>query len=260
MSRWVWIGVLALTLGCATSAAQEAPERGGAHGKAEGHGKGHGKGHGGEHRVHPERHGHDQGDRATTHRRFDNVDFWVKRLDSPDRAEWQQAGKVAKILGIQKGQVLADVGAGTGYFNATWSLSVGPAGTVYALEVEPNLVAHMLKRAEEEGTANVVPVLTSLDRPRLPHRGVDWVVLVNTYHHIDYRKTYFGRAAEWLRPGGKVVIVDWKPGELPVGPKPDHKIAPEVVAAELEEAGLRLVASSDELAYQFVRVFEVAAR
>ena len=123
----------------------------------------------------------------------------------------------------------ADLGAGTGYFSRYLSDTVGVEGTVFAVEVEPNLVAHLRARSEQEGTANVVPVLASFTDARLPPRSVDLVLIVDTFHHIDDRLPYLKRLRHALRPGGRVAIIVGKPGKRPVGPEEDHKNAPEQV-------------------------------
>jgi SAM-dependent methyltransferase len=135
------------------------------------------------------------------------------------------------------------------------SSAVGESGTVLAVEVEPNLVAHLRKRSDEEGTANVVPVLASHRNPRLPARALDLVLVVDTYHHVDDRVAYFGALKRALRDGGRVAIVDWKKEPLPVGPGPDHKLEPTQVIDEMTRAGYALDESSDLLPYQYLLIF-----
>ncbi len=192
---------------------------------------------------------------ATSHRRFDDVEHWKEVFDAPGRAEWQKPEEVIGVLGLEAGMVVADLGAGTGYFSPHLSKAVGKTGAVLAVETEPNLVAYLRERAEAEGTANVVPVLASSDNPRLPHASVDLVLIVDTFHHIDDRLTYFRSMKQVLRQGGRVAIVDWREGKLPEGPAPDHKLAPEAVVAEMRSAGYDLVREHDFLPYQYFLVF-----
>jgi SAM-dependent methyltransferase len=131
---------------------------------------------------------------------------------------------------------------------------------VYAVEPEPKLLAHLRARAEQEGTPNVIPVLGSLDDPRLPPGGVDLVLIVDTYHHIDDRRAYVQRLQRMLAPGGRVAIVDWQKRKLPVGPGMDHKLAREQVVGEMEASGYRLTAEPDVLAYQYFLIFTPEAR
>jgi ubiquinone/menaquinone biosynthesis C-methylase UbiE len=159
-------------------------------------------------------------------------------------------------LGLRPGQCVADLGAGTGYFSRLLSAAVGPGGAVLAADPEPNLVAHLRDRAEREGTANVVPVLASPDNPRLPAGRVDLVLIVDTYHHIDGRRSYMRDLNRALRPPGRVAVIDWQKRPLPVGPEMDHKLAREQVVEEMEAAGYRLAEEPTFLPYQYFLIFQ----
>jgi ubiquinone/menaquinone biosynthesis C-methylase UbiE len=195
-------------------------------------------------------------DDATSHRRFDDPAYWSKVFDDSGRAAWQKPEELVAALGLRPGQCVADLGAGTGYFSYLLSAAVGPTGTVLAVDPEPNLVAHLRERAEREGSANVVPVLASLDNPRLPAGLVDVVLIVDTFHHIDDRVAYFRRLRQALRPPGRIAIVDWQKRELPVGPEMDHKLAREQVVREMETAGYRLIEEPSILPYQYFLIFQ----
>jgi predicted methyltransferase len=197
---------------------------------------------------------------ATSDRKFGDVGYWQKVFDDPERDRWQKPAEVVKALGVEAGMRVADLGAGTGYFMPYLSKAVGAAGTVFALEVEPSLVAHLRERAQEGGFVNVVPVLTSFDRARLPEASVDLVLVADTYHHIDDRLEYLRRLRDVLRDEGRVAIVDWFKRELPQGPPLDHKIARDQVVEEMESAGYRLVDEPKILPSQYVLVFAPAAR
>ncbi len=200
-------------------------------------------------------HGGAAPDDATSHRSFADVPYWSGVFDDPARDAWQKPDALVAALHLQPGMCVADVGAGTGYFSRRLSQAVGPTGTVLAVEVEPNLVTHLRARAEKEGTANVVPVLGSLDNPRLPAGAVDVLLIVDTYHHIDGRVAYMRAQRRALRPGGRVVIVDWEKRPLPVGPEMDHKLAREQVVEEMQRAGYRLDGQPDVLPHQYVLIF-----
>ena len=192
---------------------------------------------------------------ATARHAFDDVAHWVKVFDDPGRDAWQKPEAVVAALRIHPGMTVADLGAGTGYFSRVLSTAVGASGTVLAVDVEPNLVVHLRARAEEEKTANVVPVLASPANPRLPQRGVDLVLLVDTVHHLDDRIAYFRRLRSALRPAGRVAVIDWKAGELPVGPPPDHRVARDLVVEEMKEAGFHLREEPTVLPHQYFLVF-----
>jgi ubiquinone/menaquinone biosynthesis C-methylase UbiE len=192
---------------------------------------------------------------ATVHHPFDDPTYWSKVFDDPGRAAWQKPQELVAALRLQPGQRVADLGAGTGYFSRLLSAAVGADGTVFAVELEPNLVTHLRDRAEREGTRNVVPVLASAGDPRLPVGLLDVVLIVDTYHHVDDRITYFRSLRRALSPSGRVAIVDWHKRPLPVGPEMEHKLARETVVEEMTEAGYRLVDEPSMLPYQYFLVF-----
>ena len=195
------------------------------------------------------------GDDATSHRRFDDATYWSGVFDDPARDAWQKPAELVAALNLRAGQCVADLGAGTGYFSARLAAAVGASGAVFAVDVEPSLVAHLRDRAERDGLVNLTPVLGSLADPRLPAGRVDLVLIVDTYHHLDARRAYFRNLARALRPGGRVVVVDWKKEPLPEGPEMEHKLAREQVVEEMAAAGYRLQEALDLLPYQYVLVF-----
>lgn len=195
-------------------------------------------------------------DRATATHSFADVRYWTKVFDDPKRDSWQQPRALVAALGLAPGSTVADLGAGTGYLSRYLSDAVGPAGTVLAVEVEPTLIAHLRERAEQEGTDNLVPILGSTDNPRLPGRGVDLILVVDTYHHLDHRRTYLPGLRAFLPPGGRIAVVDWRAGKLPEGPPPDHKLPREQVIDEMRAAGYVLAAEHEFLPYHYFLVFE----
>jgi ubiquinone/menaquinone biosynthesis C-methylase UbiE len=192
---------------------------------------------------------------ATSHHSFAEVERWSTVFDDPSRDAWQKPAEVVAALGLRPGMTVADLGAGTGYFSRHLAAAVGADGTVLAADTEPNMVAHLRERAERERTANVVPILASADDPRLPAHATDVVLIVDTFHHIDDRVTYLRRLRRFLRPGGRVAVIDWQKGQLPVGPPPEHKLPREQVVDEMAAAGYALVAEPTFLPYQYFLVF-----
>jgi ubiquinone/menaquinone biosynthesis C-methylase UbiE len=198
------------------------------------------------------KHGHHD---ATAHHSFEDVVHWSAVFDDPSRDAWQKPAAIVQALQLQPGMCVADLGAGTGYFSRYLSAAVGESGTVLAVDTEPNLVVHLRERAEKEQTANVVPILASVDNPRMVSGAVDVVLIVDTFHHIDDRLSYFRRLKRFLKPAGRVAIVDFKKEPLPVGPPPEHKLAREQVIEEMHTAGYELVAEPDVVPYQYILIF-----
>jgi ubiquinone/menaquinone biosynthesis C-methylase UbiE len=206
----------------------------------------------------PAGHGHSHD--ATVNHPFDDIETWVGVFDDPTRDKWQKPDRIPAALGLTAGMVVADIGAGTGYFEKTFSTAVGPQGKVYAVDIEPKMVDHMKERAVREKTANVFPMLAAPGDPGLPDAGVDVIFICDTWHHINDRLGYLGRLARTLKPGGVVAIVDFQKRPLPVGPPPEHKMSREDVLAEFAEAGWVLARESDALPYQYFLMFKPPPR
>jgi SAM-dependent methyltransferase len=128
-----------------------------------------------------------------------------------------------------------------------------PRGTVYAVDLEPDMVKYLAARAEREGLKNMKAVAAAPDDPRLPAR-VDLVLLVDTYHHVEDRSRYFRRLAASLEPGGRVAVIDFRL-DSPTGPPKSARIAPQQVKAELAAAGYALREEHAFLPYQYFLVF-----
>ncbi len=192
---------------------------------------------------------------ATIHHSFDDVAKWVQVFDDPARDAWQKPDAVLHALGVAPGMTVADLGAGTGYFSVRLAKAVGDKGRVLAIDVEPKLVDYMKERAANAHLAQLVPLLAPVDDPRLPERGVDLVLIVDTWHHIDDRLHYLAKLAAGLKTGGRVAVVDFKKGDFPVGPPDAHKLTADAVAAEFAAAGWKQAQHWDELSYQYVLVF-----
>lgn len=198
----------------------------------------------------------EHGDAATSHRRFDDVKHWSRVFDDPARDAWQKPAEVVAALGLSPGDAVADIGAGTGYFLERLSEAVGSTGTVFVVEVEPSLVAHLRDRADKARAANVVPVLASADEPRLPAGSIDVALFLDAYHHVDGRLGYLAKLGRALRSGGRIVVVEWKTGKQPVGPQDEkHKLPREQVEREMAAAGFERVAAPDFLPHQYMLVF-----
>jgi ubiquinone/menaquinone biosynthesis C-methylase UbiE len=193
---------------------------------------------------------------ATARHSFEDVKNWVSVFDDPARDAWQKPAQVVEALQLRPGMRVADLGAGTGYFSRYLATAVGDTGTVFAVDPEPAMVAHLRERAEQERTPNVIPILASADNPRLPAGGVDVVLIVDTVHHIDDRINYLRRLRRVLAAGGQVVVVDFKKDmEIPVGPPPEHRLARAQVIEEFGSAGYRLLGEPNILPYQYFLIF-----
>ena len=187
------------------------------------------------------------------HRSFDQAEMWAKEFDDPARDAWQKPDEVLDALHLERTAFVADLGAGTGYFNARIAKRV-PDGKLFAVDIEPDMVRYLRERAQREHLSVLVPVLATAESSNLPE-PVDVVLVVDTYHHIDRRIAYFAKLRESLRPNGRLAIVDFK-SDSPNGPPPEHRISPDKVIAELAAAGYSLAATHEFLPRQYFLVFQ----
>jgi predicted methyltransferase len=182
---------------------------------------------------------------------------YIASLDDPARDAWQKPDEVLKALALKPGEVVADIGAGSGYFTVRFARAVGDAGRVYAVDVSPDMIRHLNRRLRDAGTRNVVTMLSEPDDPLLPDASVDRFVIVDTWHHIEDQPKYLALLKRMLRPGGQVVHIDFQKRDLPVGPPASMKIAREDLVKQMEDAGFRLAAEHGFLPYQYFLVFAV---
>jgi ubiquinone/menaquinone biosynthesis C-methylase UbiE len=177
----------------------------------------------------------------------------IRRQLAKSRAAWQQPARVVRTLRVRRGAVVADVGAGPGYFTERLARAVGPRGRVYAVDPEPAVLAVLLERLD--GAGNVTPVLSRDDDPMLPPASCDLAVIVNAYHHFANGPSFLRRVARCLKRGGRLVNIDWAYRETAKGPPMHRRVPPAKIVAAARRAGLRPIARYDFLPHQDFLVF-----
>lgn len=189
------------------------------------------------------------------HHDFHEVEKWVRVFEQSGRNDWQKPAEVVAFLAPQPGQTVADIGAGSGYFTRHFARAVGPQGKALAVELEQAFFGPIRELAKAEGLDNVEPHLASADDPNLAPASVDLIFLCDTAHHIDHRIEYYRRLKKALKPGGRVVIVDFfKNRSLPVGPSPEMRLSWSRTCYELGQAGFSTTVNSSLLPYQYIVV------
>lgn len=194
----------------------------------------------------------------TSHTRehsFSGAEHWAKVFDDPARDAWQKPHEVITALSPAPDSVVADIGSGTGYFAARLAHFV-PKGRVYGVDTEPEMVKYLAERAKREGLPNLVSIAGRPDDAKLPAK-VDLVLMVDVYHHISDRESYFRKLRGSLKAGARVAIIDFRQ-DAPDGPPKNQRIAPAQVKAELDKAGYALAKEHGFLPKQFFLVFEAA--
>ena len=219
-----------------------------AHGH-EGHEHGTGK-----HEKHGhEKHGH--GSEGMQHD-FSDAERWFRIFEGDDRDQWQKPAEVARLMEIEPGMTVADIGAGTGYFLPHLASEVGADGIVLGLDPEENLVEFMKQRAKKESWTQVEIRQIPFDTPELMGDSTDRILIVNTWHHIDDRSSYAATLGKALRQDGRVYVVDFTK-ESPYGPSVKHRLPPEQVIEELRRGGLTAEVLETDLSWQYVVVAQL---
>ena len=176
-------------------------------------------------------------------------------LEGPDRDQWQSPDKIMDALGVGEGVVVADLGAGSGWFTIRLAGRVGPNGMVYAEDIQRQMIDSITRRVERLGLKNVKTVLGTASDPRLP-APVDAVLIVDSYHEMEQPVALLKNVARSLKPDGRIGIVNFtKDGGGP-GPAIEDRVDPERVIADARAAGLTLQSRQAFLKYHYMLVFE----
>ena len=177
---------------------------------------------------------------------------WLTR---PERETEEEPDKALAALGIAKGATVADIGAGSGYM--TWRMAelVGPAGKVYANDIQPRMLEMLKKNVEARNLHNVETVLGAVDDPRLPAGRIDLALLVDVYHEFSEPQQMLRHIRESLKPGGRLVLLEYRAEDPAVPIRPEHKMTVAQVRAEIEPEGYRLDQVIESLPRQHILVF-----
>ena len=188
-----------------------------------------------------------------------DIDTYIQNLERPERDEYQQPEKVAEALNITPGMVVADVGAGSGYFTRRFAKTVGETGHVLAVDIEQKMLDYNKQELEKLGMANRATfILAKPDDPSLSENSVDLVFLCNAYHHVEHHAVYWTKIKSALKPNGRVVIVDFyhdeRSGKLSFSKH--HLVPRERVIENMKKVGLTLSKEHTFLSRQYFLEFE----
>ena len=180
--------------------------------------------------------------------------FYLFYLDSDARDAWQHAERVLDALALAPDAVVADVGAGSGYFTERLARRLG-GGFVYATDVQQEMIDRLRERVADAGLANVVVVPAEFDDPSLPDACCDLVFFSSVYKEIDGRVAYMEKVGQLLRPGGRVAILEFRPDASGPGTPRAHRLPAARVIDELGAAGFELRERHSFLPRQYFLVF-----
>jgi len=179
---------------------------------------------------------------------------WLVRSE---REQEEEPDKAIAALEIRQGSVVADIGAGVGYF--TWRLAdtVGPSGKVYANDIQPEMIQMLKRNIKDRNLTNVEPILGKYDDPRLPKGVVDLALLVDVYHEFSEPQKMLNRIRESLKADGRLVLLEYRKEDPKVPIRPEHKMSVAEVKAEVEPEGYKLEKVLEILPRQHILIFRL---
>jgi ubiquinone/menaquinone biosynthesis C-methylase UbiE len=182
-------------------------------------------------------------------------------LEGADRDQWQKPEEIMDALKIAEGSLVADLGAGGGWFTVRLARRVGPTGHVYAEDIQPVMLEAIRRKVLRENLTNVTTVLGTSKDSRLP-KGLDTVLIVGAYHEMEDPVTLLKNAADSLKPQGRIGVVDFSPGAGGPGPEPDQRVDAETVVRGATAANLHVISRETIPPFMFMLVLgkEPAAR
>lgn len=190
---------------------------------------------------------------------YENADVrrWQGIFERDGREVWDRRDDIVAALNLKQGAIVADVGAGTGFFALMFAQEIGQGGRVYAVDITPNFVESIRTRAKGMGYRNVIGVVNIPRSVMLPVRSVDQVFISDTYHHFEYPESMLASIHAALRPGGKLVVIDFKriPGVSIPWVIKHVRAGEETVLHEIGQAGFTLVERKDFMKTQYFLSF-----
>jgi len=180
--------------------------------------------------------------------------FGIEWLERQEREQEENTTQLLKNLAVQPGNVIADIGAGSGYHSSLLSKMVGN-GKVYAVDVEPEMIAFLNERIKREGKKNIIPVLSTEKTVSLPANSMDMMLLVDVYHEFSFPYEMAISMLEALKPGGKLVLVEFRAEDPNVPIKTIHKMSQQQAVKEFKAAGFTFEKNTSNLPWQHCLIF-----
>lgn len=178
-------------------------------------------------------------------------------LERSAREQEEAPSKAIAALGVTPGMVVADIGAGSGYYTALMSKAVGPGGRVYATDIQPGMIALLDRRVASEGLGNVTTLLGAMDDPKLPPASIDLAIMVDVYHELQSPQLFLQRLRAAFKPGGRLVLLEYRKEDPQVPIFEVHKMSVAEVKTELEAEGFVLDTVIDVLPWQHILVLRL---
>jgi ubiquinone/menaquinone biosynthesis C-methylase UbiE len=176
-------------------------------------------------------------------------------LERDQRFEEEAPDAAIRLLKIPGGAAVADIGAGSGYMTVRLAAEVGPAGRVYANDVQPQMIEILRQRLEQRKITNVVLVQGEIDDPKLPTAAIDVALMVDVYHELSQPQAMLRHIRQALKPGGRLVLLEYRKEDPTVPIRPEHKMSVREAKLELEAEGFTLSQVEESLPWQHVLIF-----
>ena len=180
-------------------------------------------------------------------------------LERPEREAEEAPSKAVAALELRPGQIVADVGAGSGYYTMLLSEAVGPRGRVYATDIQPEMLALIKKKIEKGPVSNVELILGTPTESRLPDAGIDLALMVDVYHELAQPQAFLKSLKRALKPDGRLVLIEFRKESPWVPIREEHKMTIHEARLELEADGYRFERVIDVLPWQHILVFRPGA-
>ena len=176
-------------------------------------------------------------------------------LDRSERVQEEEPDVALEALKLTAGSTVADVGAGSGYMTVKMAKRVGPTGKVYANDIQPQMLSMLRQRLDREKLTNVDLVLGTFDDPKLPADTLDLILMVDVYHEFSQPQLMLRHMREALKPGGRLVLLEYRKEDPSVPIKPDHKMSVAEAKLEVEAEGFKLTKVDPVLPRQHILIF-----
>jgi ubiquinone/menaquinone biosynthesis C-methylase UbiE len=176
-------------------------------------------------------------------------------LDRAERDQEEDPDRAIDVLKLQKGVAVADIGAGSGYITEKLSKKVGPMGKVYATDIQQGMIDLLSKRIAKRKLANVTPILSTQDDPRLPVESIDLALMVDVYHELSQPQLVLRHIKAALKPGGRLVLLEYRKEDPNIPIRPEHKMSVAEAKLEVEAEGFKLTTTNEDLPRQHILIF-----
>jgi ubiquinone/menaquinone biosynthesis C-methylase UbiE len=178
-------------------------------------------------------------------------------LERPEREDEEAPSRALDALELKPGMVVADIGAGSGYYASRIAKRIGSSGRVYATDIQQGMIDILDRRIKSEGLANVTTILGAMDDPRLPPQSIDLAIMVDVYHELQQPQAFLQRLRDTFKPGGRLVLLEFRKEDPKIPILEVHKMSVAEVKQELEAEGFVLDKVIDVLPWQHIIVLRV---